>query len=106
MGSEPTKLALADDGHTLYVGLNGASSVRRFDTVTRRVGIAIPAGYFASNPISDGFFSAADLAPVPGSPGSVAVCRITSSFNSSTSLSVYDDGVKRPERQQSRRPGN
>src|SRR5262249_49915286 len=35
VGSEPTKLALADDGHTLYVGLNGASAVRRFDVATQ-----------------------------------------------------------------------
>ena len=37
-----------------------------------------------------------DLAAMPGSPGTVAVCRIAGTFNSSTSLSVYDDAVKRP----------
>ncbi len=96
VGSEPTKLALADDGHNLYIGLNGASSVRRFDTATQTAGLQFALGTSPANPISDGFYSAADLAAMPGSPGSVAVCRITSSFNPSTSLSVYDDGVKRP----------
>jgi hypothetical protein len=96
VGSEPNKLALADDGHTLYVGLNGASSVRRFDTATQTAGLQFSLGTAPANPISDGFYSAADLAAMPGSPGTVAVCRIAGSFNSSTSLSVYDDGVKRP----------
>jgi DNA-binding beta-propeller fold protein YncE len=96
VGSEPTRLALADDGHTLYVGLNGASSVRRFDTATQTPGLQFTLGTSPANPISDGFYSAADLAAMPGSPNTVAVCRITSAFNPSTSLSVYDDGVKRP----------
>lgn len=96
VGSEPTKLALADDGHTLYVGLNGSSSVRRFDAATQTPGLQFSLGTWPGNQFSDGFFSAADLAPVPGSPGSVAVDRITSDINPTTSLSVYDDGVKRP----------
>ncbi|HEY6804279.1 MAG TPA: Calx-beta domain-containing protein [Pyrinomonadaceae bacterium] len=95
IGSEPTKLAVADDGHTIYVGLNGANAVRRFDTATQTPGLQFALGTSPANPISDGFFSASDLAPVPGSPNSVAVCRISSSSNPETSLSIYDDGVKR-----------
>src|SRR5689334_2982925 len=30
IGSEPNKLALSDDGKTLYTSLNGASAIRRF----------------------------------------------------------------------------
>jgi hypothetical protein len=96
VGSEPTKLALADDGHSLYVGLNGENAVRRFDTVTQTAGLQFSLGTSPANPISDGFYSAADLAVMPGSSNTVAVSRITSSFNPSTSLSVYDDGIKRP----------
>src|SRR6185295_19560985 len=57
VGSEPTKLALADDGHTLYVGLNGASAVRRFDTTTQTPGLQFALGTSPANPISDGFYS-------------------------------------------------
>lgn len=95
VGSEPTKLALADDGHSLYVGLNGANAVRRFDTVTQTPGLQFSLGTSPPNPISDGFFSASDLAVMPGSPNTIAVCRISSTFNPFTSLSVYDDGIKR-----------
>ncbi|HEV2860519.1 MAG TPA: Calx-beta domain-containing protein [Pyrinomonadaceae bacterium] len=96
VGSEPTKLALADDGHTLYVGLNGSSSVRRFDTATQAAGLQFSLGTAPANPISDGFYNAADLAAMPGSPGTVAVSRVAGGFSSSNSLAVYDDGVKRP----------
>src|SRR5215203_4942478 len=34
IGSEPNKLALSDDGHSLYVSLDGASAIRRFDVLT------------------------------------------------------------------------
>jgi hypothetical protein len=97
VGSEPNKLALADDGHTLYVGLDGASSVRRFDTTTQTAGSQFYLGNAPSNPISDGPYTAAGLAAMPGSPGTVAVSRIAGDFNFSTSLSIYDEGVKRPE---------
>jgi len=31
VGSEPNKLAISDDGHSLYVSLDGPLAVRRFD---------------------------------------------------------------------------
>src|SRR5215213_1764128 len=34
IGSEPNKLALSDDGHSLYVSLDGAAAIRRFDVLT------------------------------------------------------------------------
>src|SRR5438045_1442343 len=33
VGSEPGKLVIADQGGTIYVSLDGAAAVRRFDTV-------------------------------------------------------------------------
>ena len=39
IGSEPTKLALSDDGHSLYASLNGAGAIRRFDVLTNTPGL-------------------------------------------------------------------
>src|SRR5262249_2806929 len=67
------------------------------DVATQTPGLQFPLGTAPANPISDGFFSASDLAVMPGSPNTVAVCRIAGSLSPpSTSLSVYDDGGKRP----------
>src|SRR5207244_3495982 len=71
------------------------ASVRHVPLVTQTAGLQFSLGTAPGNPISDGFFSASDLAAMPGSPGTVAVCRIAGSSNPTTSLSVYDDGVKR-----------
>src|SRR5437660_454541 len=38
IGSEPNRLAMADDGTTLYAGLDGAYSVRKFDVSTQTAG--------------------------------------------------------------------
>src|SRR5207253_3104057 len=69
IGSEPNKLALSDDGKYLYVGLDGAAAVRRFEIATRTPGLQFALG-------SDSFFGpyqVDDLAVLPGQPGSVAV---------------------------------
>jgi len=39
VGSEPRKLAISDDGSALYVALEGAAAVRRFDPRTRTPGL-------------------------------------------------------------------
>src|SRR6185295_6492912 len=39
IGSEPNKLALSDDGKTLYANLDGAAAVRRFDISTQTAGL-------------------------------------------------------------------
>src|SRR6266849_1799221 len=36
IGSEPGKLALSDDGRYLYVALDGAAAVRRFNLATQK----------------------------------------------------------------------
>src|SRR5258705_8673073 len=71
VGSEPNKLAMSDDGHSLYVFLDGAYAVRRFDTVTLTPGQQFTVG-------QDSFFGvyrAGDLAVAPGNPNLVAVAR-------------------------------
>ena len=36
VGSEPNKLAVSDDGQTVYVGIDGAASVRRVNMAAHR----------------------------------------------------------------------
>jgi Calx-beta domain len=92
VGSEPNKLAVSDDGTALYVGLDGANSVRRFDTATQSPGLQFDLG---GDP-SDGPFKPGEMEVMPGSPGTVAVVqRSNSSF--SGGVAVYDNGTQRPE---------
>ncbi len=83
VGSEPNKMALAGDGQTLYVHLDGANAVRRFNVVNGGVGLQ-----FNTNSSED----PADIDAVPGSPQSVALSR--GSFGGG--VAIYDNGVQRP----------
>ncbi|HWS87513.1 MAG TPA: Calx-beta domain-containing protein [Pyrinomonadaceae bacterium] len=91
VGSEPGKMAVSDDRQYIYVSLDGAAAVRRFDVATQTAGPQFSLGFgtFAS----DGPLYARDLAVQPGSPSTLAVFR-GGSFSSS-SVAVYDDGVAR-----------
>lgn len=40
VGSEPDKLALSDNGHTLYTWLAGGFSMRKFEVVTQTAGLS------------------------------------------------------------------
>jgi hypothetical protein len=89
VGSEPTKLALADDGHTLYAALEGAAAVRRFDIVSGTAGLQFP--------VATGFpLFVNDLAVMPGNPNAVAVGRANRiSSPDSDGVAVYENGVRR-----------
>jgi hypothetical protein len=90
VGSEPGQLALADDGRTLYVGLDGAGAVRRFDTETQA-----PGPQFSLGTTGNGQpFVAADIEVMPGSPQTVAVAKQRLDTHQ---VAVYDDGVQRPD---------
>ena len=81
VGNEPNKLALADDGRTLYTKLDGDQSIRRLDVVSKTLGLQFkPTGSIQY------FF---DMAVLPGKPESVAV------LDQSEGVTIYDDGVKR-----------
>ncbi|HKE58734.1 MAG TPA: hypothetical protein VKB46_18610, partial [Pyrinomonadaceae bacterium] len=92
VGSEPGKLSMSDDGHTLYVFLEGAYAVRRYDTLTQTPGQRFTVG-------QDSFFGvyrAGDLAVAPGNPNLVAVARYylgTSPLEAG--VAVFDNGVQR-----------
>jgi sugar lactone lactonase YvrE len=92
VGSEPDKLALSDDGHTLYVGLNGSYSVRRFDTATRTPGQQFSLGEESFQ----GKYIANDLAVAPGNPNLLAVARYNPGVAPpQAGVAVFDNGVQR-----------
>jgi hypothetical protein len=80
VGSGPAKLAISSDGATLWVGLKGASQVRR---------VAL-AAFAAGSAFSTGFGEPGELHAMPGHPGTVVVVR------GGGAITVYDDGVARP----------
>jgi sugar lactone lactonase YvrE len=87
IGSEPNKLALSDDGHSLYVSLAGASAIRRFDVLANTPGLQFSLG---QDPFF-GRFSVNDLAVAPGNPDLLAVVR-----RQNAGVAVFDNGVRRP----------
>ena len=73
VGSEPNKIAVSDDGQTLYVGIDGAASVRRVDVASHTATTQIRLG----SELFDGVpFTAADMIVVPGNANAVAVARM------------------------------
>src|ERR1041385_898883 len=86
IGSEPNKLALSDDGHSLYASLNGAAAVRRFDVLTNTPGLQFSLGQDSFS----GRFSVSDFAVAPGNPDLLAVAR-----TSGAGVAVFDNGVRR-----------
>ena len=92
VGGGPAKLAIANSGMDLYVGLDAEASVRHFNTVTLALDPSFSIG--ANN-------VAADLAVRPGAPQTVAVSRYDPLAQSFANTALYDDGVARPESVQS-----
>ena len=95
VGSEPRLLAPSDDGQFLYVGLGGASAIRRVDLAAAAAGPLFPlrlSGAF------DEPGQARAIVAVPGAHSTVIV--VLGGFFSSAPGEVvaYDDGVPRPVR--------
>src|ERR1041385_2106936 len=94
IGSEPNKLALSDDGHSLYVALQGAAAIRRFDALTNTPGLQFSTGEDPSLRRYD----VSDLAVAPGNPGTIAVARQFSNISPpQAGVAIFDDGVQRPK---------
>ena len=93
VGSEPGKLALSDNGQYLYVALDGAAAVRRFDIASQTAGLQFSLG-------SDAFsrpYYVEDIEVLPGDPEAVAVSRkYLGSSPRHAGVAVYDNGVQRP----------
>ena len=94
VGSEPNKLALSDDGHSLYVTLDGAAAIRRFDALTNTPGLQFSVG----EDLALGRYRVSDFAVAPGNPGMLAVARQFSNVSpSGAGVAIFDDGVQRPK---------
>jgi hypothetical protein len=86
VGSEPSVAEASDDGQYLYVGLDGAQSVRRVSLPSLTPGLQWPLGSLQVE----------ELHVMPGHPGTVAVSRRNpGSSPSNSGLVIYDDGVAR-----------
>jgi hypothetical protein len=85
-GSEPSALAMSDDGSSLYVGLNGSDSVMRIDPAT---GIHDAPVYLGASQYS-GPYTAGVIAAVPGSSTQYVVSRSYSGHSIFTGLDLYD----------------
>lgn len=77
MGSEPTRMAISDDGVYLYVALAGSNMVRRVNLLT---GIA-DTPFTTTSPVLQTPFTASDLAVMPGN-------------NSVLATVGYSDGIQ------------
>ena len=91
VGSEPTKLALSDDGHNLYVWLNGSLMFRRFDALTNTPGLQFSMGQDPAN----GRFTFRDFAVAPANPSVLAVARGIVNVGAPQGVAIFDDGVRR-----------
>src|SRR5437867_1297772 len=83
IGSEPGMLAISDNQQFVYVALEGAASVARFDISSQTVGLQFPLG----NGGPSGVRSPKDMAVLPGNPEAIAVA--------GNGVSIFDNGVPR-----------
>src|SRR6185437_129162 len=92
IGSDPNKLALSDDGHSLYVSLDGTFAVRRFDALTNTPGAQFPIGIDPNN----GRYRINDYAVAPGDPDTLAIARwYLGASPPEAGVAVYTNGVRR-----------
>jgi YVTN family beta-propeller protein len=96
VGSEPSRLAVSGDGRFLYVGLDGASAVKRYLLPDLTLDLTIPLG---SHP-AFGPYQALDLQVAPGAPGTVAVSlgATAASPLAQGGVAIFDEGMPRAER--------
>ena len=93
IGSEPSVLALSDNGQYIYAGFSGASLVRRFDVGTQTAGLQFSLG---SDPFLGAFY-AEDIEVMPGQPQTIAVSRRNVGFSPRhEGVAIYDNNIMRP----------
>lgn len=89
VGSEPNRMAISRDGETLWVGLDGATAVRRVDLATLTAGLQFQVG----RRVGDGRLIARSLAVAPGDAASVAVARVGQHGNH-VGVAFYTNGIQ------------
>ena len=92
VGSEPNKLALSDNGTTLYTTLEGAFAIRQFNAQTQVPGLQFPVG-------QDSFFglyTVNDIVVSPGEPNVIALARyFRGTSPPEAGVAIFDNGVQR-----------
>ena len=93
IGSEPTVLAISDNGQYIYAGFTGTSTIRRFDVSTQTAGLQFSLG---SDPFFGAFY-AQDIEVMPGNPTTIAVSRRRPNVSPTHGgVAIYDNNVMRP----------
>jgi len=93
IGSEPTVLAISDDGQFIYSGFSGSSTVRKFEIASQTAGLQFSLG---SDP-SNGSFYVEDIEVMPGQPNTIAVSRRNIGVSPKhEGVAIYDNGIMRP----------
>jgi hypothetical protein len=93
IGSEPTVLAISDNGQYVYAGFTGTSTIRRFDVATQTAGLQFSLG---SDPFFGAFY-AQDIEVMPGNPTTIAVSRRRPNVSPTHGgVAIYDNNVMRP----------
>ncbi len=92
IGSEPSVLAISDDGQFIYSGFSGASIVRRFVISSQTSGLQFSLGSDSST----GSFYVQDIEVMPGQANTIAVARRNIGFSPKhEGVAIYDDSVMR-----------
>ncbi|MEC4049989.1 T9SS type A sorting domain-containing protein [Flavobacterium sp. SUN046] len=102
MGSEPTEMAISDNGEYIYTAFSGSATVRRFNVATKTAEIQFPLG---SDSFSGSYY-AYDLSVMPGNSHALAVSRNVQSSTGFYGVAIYDDGVPRATTTISTYPNN
>ena len=93
VGSNPTVVALSDDGDVAYVALDGSGAVRRVDLTTDTAGLEFAVGTSTHY----GTLFAEDIAILPGQTETVVIATYRKGVSPRHGgVFVYDDGVRRP----------
>lgn len=88
IGSEPNPLAITENGKYLYVGLDGASNVKKFNIKTHLSELTFSLGYHWAF----GTFRANNISCKPGTDTDVAVARV--SGGNAMGVAIYSNGKK------------
>jgi hypothetical protein len=89
--AEPDRLALSDDGTTLWIGVDASHSIQRVDMTTQTAGAQFPLATSIFGPVV-----AQDIKIAPGSKDTIAVARGVPGLSpGNQGVTIFDNGVPR-----------
>ena len=92
VGSNPNQIAVSQDGTTAYVGIDGATSIRKVNLNSRAAGETIPLIY--DSVFGAGTANALSIAVNPGNSNEIAVCLQSSGSSAFGGPVVFRDGLQ------------